>query len=60
MRRKTSADLISALKGSAFRKATFDGRTWDLRRVKTLGHLRRSGPQGAPRSLSPSLRIAYP
>ena len=33
---KTSNDLKSSLVGSAFRRATFDGCTFDLRRIKTM------------------------
>ena len=33
---KTAHDLRSSLRGSAFRRATFDGRTLDLRRIMTM------------------------
>ena len=38
---KTSADLIRSLRGSAFRRATCDGRGWFVRRIATLGTLAR-------------------
>ena len=38
---KTSADLIRSLRGSAFRRATCDGRGWFVRRIATLGSLAR-------------------
>lgn len=37
MKIKTSKHLVSALKGSAFRRVTFDARTWFLRKIKTWG-----------------------
>ena len=33
---KTAHDLTSSLRGSAFRRAAFDGRTIDLRRIMTM------------------------
>lgn len=41
MKIKTSKDRVSSLRGSAFRKATYDGRTWRLREIRTL-HARSS------------------
>lgn len=40
---KTSRDLISALKGSAFRRAVCDARTTFVRRISTVGRLPRAG-----------------
>ena len=36
---RTANDLISSLRGAAFRRATWDGRTWFLRAIKTVGTL---------------------
>lgn len=38
---KTSKNLVSALKGSAFRKISYDARSWFLRKIKTVGDLQR-------------------
>ena len=46
---KTAHDLISSLRGSAFRRATFDGRTIDLRRIMTMRE-RMDRPPAGPRS----------
>ena len=40
---KTSKQLTSSLKGSAFRRATCDARTWRVRRIATLREPRRAG-----------------
>jgi hypothetical protein len=39
MRIRTSKDLAPALYGSAFRRVTCDGRTWFVRKIRTLGDL---------------------
>ena len=36
MKIKTSCDLKSSLIGSAFRRISFDGHTFDLRRIMTM------------------------
>jgi hypothetical protein len=44
---KTSDDLIRSLRGSAFRRATCDGRSRFVRQIATLGTLaRRPHSQG--------------
>lgn len=43
---KTSKNLTSSLKGSAFRRAACDARSWWVRRIGTL-RTRRAGPAGA-------------
>ncbi len=45
---KTARDVRSSLRGSAFRKVSFDGRTVDLRRIMTLG--KRMGCRGPGQS----------
>jgi hypothetical protein len=47
MRIKTFNDLISSLRGAAFRKVTCDGRCWYVREIATLQTLHRKGRQPA-------------
>ena len=55
---KTAHDLRSSLTGSAFRRATFDGHTIDLRRIMTMREktedCRPGGGQGDCRSAVPN------
>jgi hypothetical protein len=47
---KSFRDLATALRGSAFRRACYDGRTMILRAIPTWGGRRRA----APRPVTPS------
>ena len=39
---KTSRNLVSSLKGSAFRRAAWDARSWSVRQIVTMGTLDRT------------------
>jgi hypothetical protein len=39
MRIKTARDLVSSLRGSAFRRVTCDSRSWFVREIRTVGNL---------------------
>jgi hypothetical protein len=43
MKVKTSRNLVSSLKGSAFRRATCDAKYWWVRHIVTMGTLGRTG-----------------
>jgi hypothetical protein len=52
MRIRTSKDLAPALYGSAFRRVTCDGRTWFVRKIRTLRDLFRGERRNRSRGLS--------
>ncbi len=43
MKIRTSRVLVSALRGSAFRRVTCDSRCWAIREIRTLRSLGRKG-----------------
>jgi hypothetical protein len=51
---RSCRDIATSLKGSAFRRIAYDGRTRMLREIPTLGRLerRRTGGAGLPRRAS--------
>ena len=58
---KTAHDLISSLRGSAFRRASFDGRTVDLRRIVTLRERMQSrGPGQTDADIGQAIEATHP